>query len=88
VILPPLVFPAKGNTVVEQSSHPPQSRGFEYSPCRKYQGPYSHDFIFFVTYYRADKAKVSCNTWLERLARDKCSSLLGPLVGYKENEVS
>jgi hypothetical protein len=27
------------------------------------------------------------NTWLERLARDKHSNLLGPFVSYEETEV-
>jgi hypothetical protein len=43
--------------------------------------------IFFVTYHWTQQARVLHYTRLERLARDKHSSLLGPFVSYEENEV-
>jgi hypothetical protein len=50
-------------------------------------GPYSENFIFFVTYDWAQQALVLHYTGLERLARDKHFKLLGPFVSYEENEV-
>jgi hypothetical protein len=46
---------------------------------------YSQQFIVFVTYEWPPKARALHNTRLERLARDKKSSLLGPFVSYEEN---
>jgi hypothetical protein len=54
---------------------------------RNDQGPYSQHFIFFVTYEFAQWAWVLHCTRLERLAMDKQSSLLVPLVSYKEYKV-
>jgi hypothetical protein len=51
------------------------------------QGPYSQHFIFFVTYEKALKARVRDYTRLERLDKNKQSSVLDPLLGVKENEV-
>jgi len=50
-------------------------------------GLYSQHFIFFVTFYWAQKARVVYYTRLERLVRDKHSSLVGPLISFKRNEV-
>ncbi len=44
-------------------------------------------FIFFIIYKWAQKAGVLHYTSLERLARVKYSSLLGPFVSYEENEL-
>ncbi len=49
---------------------------------------YSQHFIFFITLELVQKASVLHCTWLEKFARDKHSSLLGPLIYYKENKVS
>ncbi len=43
-------------------------------------------FIFFVTYARSNKL-VLHNTRLERLVREKHSSLFGLFGSYEENEV-
>ncbi len=43
-------------------------------------------FIFFATEEWAQAARVFDHTRLERLARDKRSSLLGPFVSYKKME--
>jgi len=43
-------------------------------------GPYSQHFIFFVTYDRTNKI-VLHYAKLERIARDKHSSLLGQFIG-------
>jgi hypothetical protein len=43
-------------------------------------------FIFFIAYNGPNKLEFYI-TLLERLTRDKDSSLLDPLVSYKENEV-
>jgi hypothetical protein len=51
------------------------------------QGSYSKHFIFFVTCAWAQKVRVFYYTKLERLTRDKDSSLLDPFVSNKENEV-
>ncbi len=48
---------------------------------------YSIYFIFFVTYKWAQKAEVSHNIRLERLAIVKHSSIQGQLICHKENEV-
>ncbi len=50
-------------------------------------GSYSQHFIFFVTCEWVQQARVLQYTRLERLARDKHSSLLGPFVSYEENGV-
>ncbi len=50
------------------------------------QGAYSQHFIFFITCHWTKLARVLHYTRLERLAWDKHSSLLGPLVSYEENE--
>ncbi len=46
--------------------------------------PYLH---FFVTYEWAQWARILHYATLERLARNKQSSLLSPFVSYEENEV-
>jgi hypothetical protein len=46
----------------------------------KKQEPYSQHLIFFLTEAWAQYSR------LERLAKDKHSSLLGPFVSYEENE--
>ncbi len=51
------------------------------------QGSYSQHFIFFVTYEWDQYSRLFQYTNLERLANDKSTSLLGPLVNYEENEV-
>jgi hypothetical protein len=51
------------------------------------RGLYLLHFIFIVTYKQAQKARVLHFTWLESHATEKHSSLLYPLVSYKENEV-
>jgi hypothetical protein len=48
---------------------------------------YSQHFIFFETYERAQKANALHYTHIQRFARDKYSSLLGPWESYKENEM-
>ena len=50
-------------------------------------GPYSQCFIFFVNYEWANQARVFHYPGLERLVRDKRSSLLGSFLTYEENEV-
>jgi len=47
--------------------------------------PYSQHFTSFVNYEWAQEARVLNYTWLERLDRDKYSSLLGPFVSSEEN---
>jgi hypothetical protein len=42
---------------------------------------------FFTIYEWAQYARVLHITWLERLYRNKHSSLLGPFVSYNENKV-
>ncbi len=49
-------------------------------------GPYSQD-IFFVSYKWAKESRCLHNTWLERVARDKHSNLLGQFASHKEIEV-
>ncbi len=44
---------------------------------------YSQHFIFFVTYEFAKKLVLDC-TRLERLSRDKHSSVMGAFVSYKK----
>jgi hypothetical protein len=51
------------------------------------QGLYSQHFIFYVSHSWAQEARVLRYTGLKRYARDKHSSLLGPIVFYVENEV-
>jgi hypothetical protein len=48
------------------------------------QGLYSKNFIFFVNYKWAQYAGVLQYTRVERHAKDKHSSLLGPFVSYDE----
>ncbi len=50
-------------------------------------GPYSQNFIFFITYEWAQQARALDYTMPERLANDKHSSLFGTLESYKENEL-
>ena len=50
------------------------------------QGPYSQ-LIFFVTFEWALYVTVLLRTRLERLARDKHSSLLDPFVSYVEKRI-
>jgi hypothetical protein len=51
-----------------------------------HQGPYSQHFIFFVT--MSEPNKLECYITLGKTsAKDKHSSLLGPFVSFKENEV-
>ncbi len=45
--------------------------------------PYSYYFIFFVTYGRAQLARMLHNAKLERPARGKHFTLVGPFVSYK-----
>ncbi len=52
-----------------------------------YQGPYSQNLIFFVTYEWAQYVSVLHHTKLEKIVRDKLSSLLGLFVSYEENEM-
>jgi hypothetical protein len=40
-----------------------------------------------IGYILVQKARVFDYTWLERLAMDTYSSLVGPFVGCEENEV-
>jgi hypothetical protein len=51
------------------------------------QGPYSQHFTILVTYKWVQFAKVLHYNRMEKLARDKHSSLLGPFVSYKEVKV-
>jgi hypothetical protein len=46
--------------------------------------PYSQHFVFFVTYEWTWEARVLQNTTLERLAREKHSSLFRPFVIYEK----
>jgi hypothetical protein len=48
--------------------------------------PHSQHFICFVTYEWIKEARVLQYTTLERLAREKRSSLFGPFVRYRENK--
>ncbi len=50
-------------------------------------GPYWQHFIFFVTYYCAQKARLLHYIVIERLAGDKRSSLSDPFISHKGNEV-
>jgi hypothetical protein len=49
--------------------------------------PYSQHFISFATYKWVQLARELHYATLEKLARDKHSSLLCPFVSCKENEV-
>ncbi len=51
------------------------------------QGPYSQHFSFFVTNIWAQQAEANITQGWERLTTDKHSSLLCPLIRFKENEV-
>ncbi len=51
------------------------------------QGSYSQQFIFFITFKWAQKARVLQYTMLERLFKEKHSSLLSPFMSYEENIV-
>ncbi len=44
-------------------------------------------FIFSVTYECVQEIRMIHYIWLEGVAKDKDSSLLGPLVSYEENEM-
>ncbi len=48
---------------------------------------YSQHFIFFTAYEWSQQARALHFSGLERLAKDKCTSLLGTSISYKENEV-
>ncbi len=50
-------------------------------------GLYSQQFIFFITFKWAQKARVLHYTRLERLVKEKCSTLLKQFIIYKENKV-
>jgi len=50
-------------------------------------GSYPQHVIFFVASKRAHQARVLNCAKLERIARDKHSSLLGQFLGYRENEM-
>jgi hypothetical protein len=50
------------------------------------QGQYSQCFIFFVTYKLTQKARVLNYSWLEKLVREKPSSILEQFVSYAKNE--
>jgi hypothetical protein len=52
------------------------------------QEPYSQHFVFFVTYEWTWQARVLQKTTLERLAREKHSSLLEPFVSYEKKFVN
>ncbi len=52
----------------------------------QFQGPCSQHFIFFLIYEWAQYARVLHHTRLERLASEKHSSLLCPLLSYEENK--
>jgi hypothetical protein len=49
--------------------------------------PHSQHFISFVTYERAQKARVLYNTRAEMIAMDKNSNLLGPFVSFEESKM-
>jgi hypothetical protein len=51
------------------------------------QEQYSQHFIFFLTYEHFEEARLLYYTRPEKLAIDKQSSLLGPFISYKENEM-
>ncbi len=51
------------------------------------QGPFSQNYIFFVTYEFAKKAGVLHYMKAEMLVSEKHTSLLGPFISYEENEV-
>jgi len=57
------------------------------SPSPVPQVPNSQHIIFLVTYKWAQQVRVLNNSRLEKLAIKKCSGLLGPFVGNKENKV-
>ncbi len=50
-------------------------------------GTYWKHFIFFMIYESVQKARLLHTVKLERLDKDKHSSLLGPFLSYEENEV-
>jgi len=50
-------------------------------------GPYSQPFIFFVAQKCARAARVFDLSRLERLVRDRRSSLMGSFVSYEENKM-
>ncbi len=52
-----------------------------------YRKPYSHYSIFFITYLRAQLNIVLHYSKIERVAKDKHSSLLDLFISYKENEL-
>jgi hypothetical protein len=51
-------------------------------------GPYSKNFIFFVTYKLARGTRVLHYSRLEMVVREKHSSLLDPFVSYAKNKAS
>jgi hypothetical protein len=53
----------------------------------KVQGPYSQHFICFITYEFVQKARVLYNIWLDKIVRDKRSSLLESFMSYEEIEM-
>ncbi len=53
----------------------------------KFSDFYPRVHIFIVTFEWAQEATVLQYTRLERRARDKHSSLLGPIVSYEEDKV-
>ncbi len=50
------------------------------------QGMYSQHFILFVTYELTQRARVLNYSRLEKLVREKHSSLLEQFVSYEKNE--
>jgi hypothetical protein len=46
-----------------------------------------HNTLFFLTCEWEKQARVLYNTWLEKLASDKHSNVLGQFVSYVENVV-
>ncbi len=55
--------------------------------CFEYVPGASQQIIFFVTYSWAQWVRVLHQTSMERLAKNKHSSLLDPFVSYEEYEV-
>ncbi len=51
------------------------------------QGPNSQHLILFIAYESAQYTRLLLSTKLQRLANDKQSNLLGPLICYQGNEV-
>jgi len=49
--------------------------------------PDSQQFIFFIPFEWVKQARVLHYNRLEKLARDKCSSLFGPFVSYEDKAV-